>query len=310
MGYEAGARVYLQKNLNLQGMIRHVKIARLWGQHEVDWRPHPDVNILAGVNGSGKSSLLRVINAALSRKNDDFSCLENLLSPNSLSPSYTVKIEGDGIDVDIEAVAKIDGSHISGRIDVNRSKVEHGYNLVSTFDDIAGEKKALEQKLSPLAAQLDAVIFDTQRRSLNSYRLKATEDPDTGIRISNRLKEWIAIVNSFFADTGKAFTIQGSNVFFRQADGKELPIDRLSAGEKQLLIILTCALVQDDSPFVLLMDEPEISLDIDWQYKLITTIRKFNPSCQLIIATHSPAVFGDGWNDKLFFMEDLLRKQV
>ena len=288
-------------------MIRHVKIARLWGQHEVDWRPHPDVNILAGVNGSGKSTLLRVINAALSRKSEDFSCLENLLSPNALAPSYTIKIEGDGINVEVEAIAKLDGSRSASHIDVRSSKVGCGHDLVSTFDNIANEKKALEQELSPLAAQLDAAIFDTQKRSLNSYRLKATEDLDTGIRISSRLKEWIKIVNDFFADAGKAFEIQGSNVFFRQADGNELPLNRLSAGEKQLLIILTSALVQDCSPFILLMDEPEISLDVDWQYKLINAIRTLNPSCQLIIATHSPAVFGDGWNDKLFFMEDLLK---
>jgi predicted ATPase len=292
-------------------MIRHVKIARLWGKYEVDWQPYPDVNILVGVNGSGKSTLLRVISAALSRKGDDFSCLEKLLSPNPnvvTSPTYTVKVEGDGVNVDIENIVEISGNGSVSHIETNGSKVECGHSLVSTFDNIAGEKKALEQELSPLAAQLDAVIFDTQRPSLNSYRLKATENPDTGIRISQYLKQWIEVVNDFFAPVSKTFVIQGSNVFFRQTDGENIALSQLSAGEKQLLIILTNALVQDKSPFVLLMDEPEISLDIDWQYKLIDTIRTLNPSCQLIIATHSPAVFGDGWNDKLFFMEDLLKK--
>jgi predicted ATP-binding protein involved in virulence len=269
-------------------MIRHVKIAQLWGQYEVDWQPHPDVNILVGVNGSGKSTLLRVIRAALLRKNSASDHLAHILS--------ALTLEGDGVKVSME----------NGRY--SDSEVSCGYSLVSTFDDIANEKKALEQELSPLAAQLDAVIFDTQKRSLNSYRLKATENPDMGIRISQQLKQWIGIVNSFFGNNGKTFEIQGSNVFFRRANGEELALSQLSAGEKQLLIILTNALVQDGAPFILLMDEPEISLDIDWQYKLIKTLRDINPSCQLIVATHSPAVFGDGWNDKLFFMEDLLKK--
>jgi ABC-type cobalamin/Fe3+-siderophores transport system ATPase subunit len=278
-------------------MIRHVKISRFWGEYEVDWQPHPDVNILVGVNGSGKSTLLRVISAALSRNDDALSCLERCLTS-----SYTVRIEGDGVNVNIESITFDTG------VELNNSKVECGHSLVSTFDDIANEKKALEQQLSPLAAQLDAVIFDTQRQSLNSYRLKATENPDTGIRISQQLKQWIEVVNTFFATAGKTFEIQGSNVFFRQANGETLALSQLSSGEKQLLIILTNALVQDGKPFILLMDEPEISLDIDWQYKLVKTIRTLNPSCQLIIATHSPAVFGDGWNDKLFFMENLLKK--
>jgi predicted ATPase len=284
-------------------MIRHVKISRLWGQHEVDWHPHPDVNILAGVNGSGKSTLLRVIRAALARKADDFSYLESVLPP-----SYTVKLEGDGVHVDVASVEIVRNNQNTQHIELNNSKVECGHSLVSTFDDIAGEEKALKRELSPLAAQLDGVIFDTQRQSLNSYRLKATENPDAGLRISQQLKQWIEVVNTFFADTGKTFEMQGSNVSFRQANGATLALSQLSAGEKQLMIILTHALIQDNSPFILLMDEPEISLDIDWQYKLIKTIRTLNPSCQLIIATHSPAVFGDGWNDKLFFMENLLTK--
>jgi predicted ATPase len=284
-------------------MIRHIKISRLWGQYEVDWRPHPDVNILAGVNGSGKSTLLRVIRAALSRKTDDLSCLEGFLTP-----SYAVSLEGNGVNVAIESVEEVKDNHTTRHTELNNSKVECGYDLMSTFDDIANEKKALEQKLSPLAAQLDAVIFDTQRPSLNSYRLKATENPDEGIRISRQLKQWIEVVNTFFAATGKTFEMQGSNVSFRQAGGTALALNHLAAGEKQLLIILTTALIQDKSPFILLMDEPEISLDIDWQYRLINTLRALNPSCQLIIATHSPAIFGDGWSDKLFFMENLLTK--
>jgi predicted ATPase len=32
-----------------------------------------------------------------------------------------------------------------------------------------------------------------------------------------------------------------------------------------------------------------------------------NPNCQLIIATHSPSIFGNGREDKLFFVEDLIQ---
>ena len=45
------------------------------------------------------------------------------------------------------------------------------------------------------------------------------------------------------------------------------------------------------------MDEPETSLHVDWQQKLIGMIRELNPNLQLILTTHSPAVIMEGWMD-------------
>jgi predicted ATPase len=274
-------------------MIRTIKIDGFWTQYSIDWNPHPDVNILIGINGSGKSTLLRILGTALScRDNTD------LELHRFLAHGYFLRIGGDNIDIKIK-----DGKN--GNLCYNQCR----YHFVNTFDEIIKEKKALDQELSPLAAQLMATIFDTHEMSLNSYRLKATESQAASVRVNKRLQQWITVVNDFFFTTRKTFGIQGNNVFFKRENSEKLTLEHLSAGEKQILIILTHALIQDREPFVLLMDEPEISLDIDWQYKLIHTIRKFNPSCQLFIATHSPSIFGDGWNDKLVFMEDLLQKQ-
>ena len=57
------------------------------------------------------------------------------------------------------------------------------------------------------------------------------------------------------------------------------------------------------------MDEPEISLHIEWQNKLIEAIRSLNPNCQIIMTTHSPSIFADGWEDKLIFMEDIMKTE-
>ena len=54
------------------------------------------------------------------------------------------------------------------------------------------------------------------------------------------------------------------------------------------------------------MDEPEISLNIEWQKKIIQYIRELNPNVQVIIATHSPAIIMDGWMDKVFNMNDII----
>jgi predicted ATPase len=79
----------------------------------------------------------------------------------------------------------------------------------------------------------------------------------------------------------------------------------LSSGEKQLIIILLTVLIQDNKPSILFMDEPETSLHIEWQKKIIQYIRELNPNVQVIMATHSPALVMEGWMDKVFEVRDI-----
>ena len=58
------------------------------------------------------------------------------------------------------------------------------------------------------------------------------------------------------------------------------------------------------------MDEPEISLHITWQYRLLDILTELNPQAQFIITTHSPSIFGDGWGDKVIYFDDITRKML
>ncbi|MDR0729998.1 MAG: ATP-binding protein [Prevotellaceae bacterium] len=265
----------------------------MWEQYDIDWTLHPDVNILAGINGSGKSTLLRILEFALS--DDDEPAL-----PNLHHLFHAIEISGEGIHIKMTGDAVVEW------------KNDYGFGIINTLDEaIHGNyvRALFKETPSPLSSYMNAIVFDTEARSLNNYRLKATENPVERHRIDH-LQQWVATVNSFFATTQKTLVMEGHEVFFKQANGTSLGLDSLSSGEKKLLIILIKALVQDERPSILLMDEPEMSLDIDWQYRLVDAIRTINPACQLIIATHSPAIFGDGWNDKLFFMEDILKEDI
>lgn len=64
----------------------------------------------------------------------------------------------------------------------------------------------------------------------------------------------------------------------------------LSSGEKQFFIMLSEALLERDQEVVLIVDEPELSLHITWQSRLIKDIQKLNPNVQMILATHSPDI--------------------
>ena len=75
-------------------------------------------------------------------------------------------------------------------------------------------------------------------------------------------------------------------------------IDLLSSGEKQLLrLLIECLGAQGDC---IVIDEPELSLHIDWQNDLIEAMRVVNPNLQIILATHSPEIMDD-FDDKNIF---------
>ena len=99
--------------------------------------------------------------------------------------------------------------------------------------------------------------------------------------------------------------VRKSNEIRFEQDGDLLYPYQLSAGEKQMLVILLTILVQDNRSGVMFMDEPEVSLHVEWQQRLIGLIRSLNPNVQIILTTHSPAMIMDGWMDAVTEVTDI-----
>ena len=123
-----------------------------------------------------------------------------------------------------------------------------------------------------------------------------------------KIRYFTDTVNRLFLATGKTIDENENRLIFLLDQKVKIEANQLSSGEKQLLLILLTVLCQDEKPSILLMDEPEISLHLRWQYELIEIIRALNPNCQVIIVTHSPSIFGKGWRDKVFFMDKIISK--
>ena len=103
----------------------------------------------------------------------------------------------------------------------------------------------------------------------------------------------------------KLFFDSNNNIVAITNSEKRLSLSMLSSGEKQLFILLCEALLQKEEPWLYVADEPELSLHVAWQEKLIDCIRDINPNAQIFFATHSPDIVGS-YSDHVFDLEEVL----
>ncbi|MBR1415915.1 MAG: AAA family ATPase [Prevotella sp.] len=268
--------------------IKRIEIESLWsGKKHIVWELNPRVNILSGINGQGKSTILNKVVKGLSQGGE--------------FPSHMLK----GVKLD---VVPEDARWI--RYDMIRSLDS---SLTQVFAD---EEGALRQVMPVIkgggGSLLDFQLYHLQRKYLD-YQVNIGNrmiaelqagNTDAAQQLSLKKSRFQDMVDELFAETGKHIVRTENEIRFTQI-GEMLTPYQLSSGEKQMLVILLTVLVEDDLPYVLFMDEPEVSLHIEWQKRLIDLILELNPNVQIILTTHSPAVVMNGWVDQVTEVSDI-----
>ena len=270
--------------------IKRIEIDSLWsGKKHIVWNLNRQVNILSGSNGQGKSTSLNKVVKGLSAGGE--------------FPSHMLK--GVKLDVSPEDAKWI-------RYDVIRSL---DTNIAQTLKE--GESY-VRQALPSLGAVgggfslLDFQLYHMQRKYLD-YQVNIGNriiaelqqgNTDAAQQLSMQKQRFQDIVDDLFSETGKKIIRTENEICFTQI-GETLQPYHLSSGEKQMLLVLMTVLVEDCLPYVLFLDEPEVSLHIEWQKRLIDLILELNPNVQIILTTHSPAVVMNGWVDNVTEVSDI-----
>lgn len=262
--------------------IEQVEIESLWsGRRHVEWNLDRKVNVLSGINGVGKSTILNKLVKSVGITGDIY---------NHLLKGVHIKVN------------PADATHI--RFDVIRS-----------FDRPLLNADMLSEVGANLVTELDWQLFKLQRKFLDyqvniGNRIIAalqSGEPDAAVKaqqLSEPKKKFQDLIDDLFSDTGKKIIRTENEIRFTQI-GETLHPYQLSSGEKQMLVILLMVLIEDNLPYVLFMDEPEVSLHIEWQKRLIDLILDLNPNVQIILTTHSPAVIMNGWMDNVTEVSDI-----
>jgi predicted ATPase len=88
---------------------------------------------------------------------------------------------------------------------------------------------------------------------------------------------------------GKKLVINGREVYVN-IEGESHSVNELSSGERHILTFLALVLFEGQGRNFLIIDEPEISLNIKWQRELMAIFSELLPSTQIVVASHSPAL--------------------
>lgn len=267
--------------------IKEIEVKGLWKRRDLKWSLGPGVNILAGGNGSGKSTVL--------------GCVADMFSDGILSAIHKPLVE--------EVIVTFEDGDVVTSMEPFDTSIYH-MDIISTFDMAISRKNAYQNSGNgqKIDTELDWELFKLEKQYL-SYQLEIGrmvidaltkgESKENIEQITIHKQIYFNTIDALFLHTGKKIDRTKDNLSFVIDDKLHIAPWQLSSGEKQILIILTTALVQNNRSAVMIMDEPEISLHFDWQKRLFEDVMRLNPNLQLIVATHSPALVMGGWIDRV-----------
>lgn len=110
--------------------------------------------------------------------------------------------------------------------------------------------------------------------------------------LAERLLNFEKLLNEFLTDKSISISSEGFQIKSKNKNGDILNETQLSTGEYHLLYLTVLALSTKVTGTVIAIDEPEMSMHISWQRKLIKTLVQISSkaSPQMIFATHSPDI--------------------
>lgn len=212
---------------------------------------------------------------------------------NKVWTRYSANVLGEIQKAQAAGLADILNAILSGESGRERTEQldpQTAYERVSKFLERQGSKSVLSS----------AETFK-RHYSMNAQLRSVVSDID---KVESKIQESVAprdklqsLISQMFSGNKKVVFTNNSIEIIGSGNTK-IGLVGLSSGEKQLLRILIGCLMAGESS--LLIDEPEISLHVDWQRSLIAVMRQLNPDAQLIIATHSPEIMAEIEDKNIF----------
>lgn len=136
-----------------------------------------------------------------------------------------------------------------------------------------------------------------QERYLAHFFSKLVEMYRSQQERESPLREFVRVCNQYLQGKHFEFGDTEYTLVIRTDQGTEIEMGHLSSGEKQIVSLFSHVYLGDAESFCIIIDEPELSLSVEWQKKLLPDL--FNSGrCTFIAAvTHSPFIFDNEFED-------------
>ena len=310
--------------------IKRIEIIGFFGKGDFVWDLDPVVNILGGKNGSGKSTIFKLCNKLLTDERIDekydkyVSSLFKKVSiffSNNWSLIWT-HAKGDfPISIDIEpqpflafrenAIRIIDDKGKARKF--SELKVLVNTFIINSFEQHITQAKSYELQTKHIQlndpTMLDLMIKDQIdlrnmdfSKSMESYIDSSEDNDNKRAEYVNNYKRIYLSLSHFLQEYDQPF----NSSFEFSKNGQNIKYDQLSMGEKQILLLLLMVANTKQAPCIFFMDEPDLSMHIDWKEILVKELHELNPNMQIILSTHAPSMI-TGWHNKVKEVNQLIK---
>jgi predicted ATP-dependent endonuclease of OLD family len=269
------------------------------------------VNVVAGVNGSGKTSLLEYLFDVLRNPivNEELRIVINnkQLNYKKVSPKY---IKHDIFLEKLETF-KLDFKELTknSRIIFLPSKMsfeyrptqqlDTSYKFVNLIDpsEILGNAEFFIKKFIE-----DKIFFNDENRSNKELKEEAVNEFNSIFENS----EFVTKLIDLDRDNNR-------RPIFQTITGERVTIEKLSSGEQQLYGRVVSLMILNPQNSIILIDEPEIALHPKWQTEIMKIYANIGRNNQFIVTTHSPFIISQTHYKSLIFLvkenEKIVAKQ-
>ena len=152
-----------------------------------------------------------------------------------------------------------------------------------------------KNRIKRLDKLMDFVINDVEvanKTFLEYYLFKLINIYEAQKPIDDKIKKFIYVCNSYLVNKEIVYDEVRTEVMIEdKEDRKKISFQNLSSGEKQILSLFCKIYLNTSKQVIFIIDEPELSLSIIWQKKLIEDIYNSGKIALLIATTHSPYIF-------------------
>ena len=281
-----------------------------------------DLIVLAGVNGSGKTTILEAIKDFFDNRNIDFNDIEK---SNIYLEIFFEDFEREKIipfiNIDsqnnIYQVFHMLGSYNSyikenkGLYHQLAKKLENPPKIIcvpanNSFEEVKTETMNLQKEYRFINFINSSIMNDIPSYIATRKNYLATIEEDLTMKeVTNKVVNEInSIFNILELDAKlKGFSKDEKTMpIFENSAGEEFDINDLSSGEKQLFLRTLSIKMLEPNNSIILIDEPELSLHPKWQQRIIEVYKKIGENNQIIVATHSPHILGSISNENIFIL--------